>query len=88
MIIIRKRPTVALSVRHVEYLTLAATIQQAKLLIALLNDIINSNENGQTTVFWDSQVSITVSKNPVTTKHADIRNAKWCNKFELYSVST
>lgn len=53
-----------------EYIALAATIQEAKFLMQLLNTMINSNEDTYATIYWDNLDTTALAKNPVHHQHS------------------
>ena len=72
----RKQSTVALSTCEAEYMSMCAVVQEAKLLMQLLNDMTKGITNRSVILNVDNQSAIELSKNPVfhqRSKHIDIR---------------
>jgi len=72
----RKQSTVALSTCEAEYMSMCAVVQEAKLLMQLLNDMTKGITNRSVILNVDNQSAIELSKNPVLhqrSKHIDIK---------------
>ena len=72
----RKQSTVALSSCEAEYIAISSAVQEAKLLMQLMNETVDKEALRNVKLYADNQGAITLAKDPIRkerSKHIDIK---------------